>query len=347
MRSCCAAGSPIPSICRRSRPFSRRQPINPVVTDLNERIQSVHDMLVGSLRGNVQLKCDIAADVWPVEVDVAEFELALLNVAVNARDAMPGGGIITLSARNVTLKKSDRVDGLEGDFVALAMTDTGVGIAPDVLPRIFEPFFTTKAIGKGTGLGLSQVYGFSHQSGGTVVATSRVGSGTAITIYLPRKHVALVKAAEAPAAQPIVPGQGTILVVEDNAEVANVTASLVEQLGYQTLRAGNATEALNRLQRGDKIDLVFSDVVMPGSMNGIALAQEIGNRYPQISVLLTSGYSDVVQTAGSQFTILRKPFQLPALEKSIREARERGGAARDDGDRVLQFSRGRGAARRE
>jgi len=304
-------------------------------------------MLVGSLRGNVQLKCDIAADVWPVEVDIAEFELALLNVAVNARDAMPGGGIITLSARNVTLKKSDRVDGLEGDFVALAMTDTGVGIAPDVLPRIFEPFFTTKAIGKGTGLGLSQVYGFSHQSGGTVVATSTVGSGTAITIYLPRKHAALVKAAEATPAPATMPGQGTILVVEDNAEVAAVTASLVEQLGYQTLRAENATEALNRLQRGDKIDLVFSDVVMPGSMNGIALAQEIGNRYPQIPVLLTSGYNDVVQTAGSQFTILRKPFQLPALEKSIREARERGGAARDDGDRVLQFSRGRGAARRE
>jgi PAS domain S-box-containing protein len=333
------------SLTRQLLAFSRRQPLNPVIADLKERVEGVHEMLVGSLRGNVQLKCEIAADVWPVEVDVAEFELALLNVAVNARDAMPGGGIITLSARNVTLKKSDGVDGLEGDFVALAMTDTGVGIAPDVLPRIFEPFFTTKAIGKGTGLGLSQVYGFSHQSGGTVVATSTVGSGTAITIYLPRKHAAVVKAAEAVPAQAMMPGQGTILVVEDNAEVAAVTASLVEQLGYQTLRAENATEALNWLQRGDKIDLVFSDVVMPGSMNGIALAQEIGNRYPQISVLLTSGYSDVVQTAGSQFTILRKPFQLPALDKSIREALERSGAARDDGDRVLQFSRGRGARR--
>ena len=178
------------SLTRQLLAFSRRQPLNPVIADLKERVEGVHEMLVGSLRGNVQLKCEIAADVWPVEVDVAEFELALLNVAVNARDAMPGGGIITLSARNVTLKKSDGVDGLEGDFVALAMTDTGVGIAPDVLPRIFEPFFTTKAIGKGTGLGLSQVYGFSHQSGGTVVATSTVGSGTAITIYLPRKHAA-------------------------------------------------------------------------------------------------------------------------------------------------------------
>jgi PAS domain S-box-containing protein len=334
------------SLTRQLLAFSRRQPINPVVADLKERVEAVHEMLVGSLRGNVQLKCDIAADVWPVEVDIAEFELALVNIAVNARDAMPGGGILTLSARNITLKKSDQMAQLEGDFVALAMTDTGVGIAPDVLPKVFEPFFTTKALGKGTGLGLAQVYGFSHQSGGTVVATSRVGSGTAITIYLPRKHAALVKAVEAPAMQPMVPGQGTILVVEDNAEVANVTASLVEQLGYRTLRAGNALHALNRLQHGDEITLVLSDIVMPGSMNGIALAQEIGNRYPQIPVLLTSGYSDMVQTAASQFRILRKPFQLSALEKSIREALDHAGG-RDDGDRVLQFSRGRSSVKRD
>ncbi len=325
------------SLTRQLLAFSRRQPINPVVTDLNERIQAVHDMLVGSLRGNVQLKCDIEADVWPVEVDIAELELALVNIAVNARDAMPGGGVITLSALNVSLKKNDGVDQLEGDFVALAMTDTGVGIAPDVLPRIFEPFFTTKALGKGTGLGLAQVYGFSHQSGGTVVATSTAGSGTAITIYLPRKQAAPVKLVGAPPTQPIVPGHGTILVVEDNAEVADVTASLLEQLGYRSLRAENATDALNRLQHGDDIILVFSDIVMPGSMNGIALAQEISNRYPQLPVLLASGYSDVVQTAGSQFRILRKPFQLAALEKSIREALEHAGG-RDPDDRVLQFT---------
>jgi PAS domain S-box-containing protein len=334
------------SLTRQLLAFSRRQPLNPVVTDLKNRVEAVHEMLVGSLRGNIQLKCDIPAEVWPVEVDIAELELALVNIAVNARDAMPGGGSITLSARNVTLKKSDGVDQLEGDFVALAITDTGVGIAPDVLPRIFEPFFTTKALGKGTGLGLAQVYGFSHQSGGTVVATSAVGSGTTITIYLPRRHAALVEAVEAPPTQPIVPGQGTILVVEDNAEVGDVTASLVEQLGYRTLRAENATDALNLLRQGEKIDLVLSDVVMPGGMNGIALAQEIGNHYPRIPVLLTSGYSDVVQSAGSQFAILRKPFQLAALEKSMREALERG-AARETSDRVLQFARWRGSSARE
>jgi PAS domain S-box-containing protein len=334
------------SLTRQLLAFSRRQPLNPVVADPKERVEAVYEMLVGSLRGNVQLKCDIPADVWAVEVDIAELELALVNIAVNARDAMPGGGIITLSARNVTLKKSDGIDQFEGDFVALAMTDTGVGIAPDVLPKIFEPFFTTKALGKGTGLGLAQVYGFSRQSGGTVVATSTVGSGTAITIYLPRKHAAQVAAVEAPPAKPIVPGQGTILVVEDNAEVAVVTASLVEQLGYRTISANNATDALNKLQGDEKIDLVFSDVVMPGTMNGFALAQEVGNRYPRIPVVLTSGYSDVVQAAHARFTVLRKPFQLAALEKSLREALERGGA-RDDGDRVLQFPRGRTAAKRE
>jgi PAS domain S-box-containing protein len=174
------------SLTRQLLAFSRRQPLNPIVTNVKERIESVHDMLVGSLRGNVELRCNIASDLWPVEVDIAELELALVNLAVNARDAMPAGGELTLSARNVVLQKGDGVDQLEGCFVAVAMTDTGVGIAPDVLPRIFEPFFTTKGVGKGTGLGLAQVYAFSHQSGGSVVATSTAGKGSTITIYLPR-----------------------------------------------------------------------------------------------------------------------------------------------------------------
>jgi PAS domain S-box-containing protein len=333
------------SLTRQLLAFSRRQPINPVVTDLKERIEAVHEMLVGSLRGNVKLNAEIPADIWPVEVDIAELELALVNMAVNARDAMPGGGVISLSAANVTLAKSDAVDQLEGEFVALSMSDTGVGIAADVLPRIFEPFFTTKALGKGTGLGLSQVYGFSQQSGGTVVATSTVGKGTAITIYLPRKHAALVKRPEASPSPAIVPSEGTILMVEDNPEVAHVSASLLEQLGYQVIRADNAMDALSELQRGSDVTLVFSDIVMPGSMNGVALAQEIGNRYPQLPVLLTSGYSDVAHTAASQFRILRKPFQLAALEKAIREALEQT-RARNTKDRVLAFAPRLGRSRR-
>ena len=197
------------SLTRQLLAFSRRQPLNPV----DRRPQ-------GTRRGRARNAGRLVARQRRSSSAISRRRSGrsrstspssssrCVNIAVNARDAMPGGGIITLSARNVTLKKSDGVDGLEGDFVALAMTDTGVGIAPDVLPRIFEPFFTTKAMGKGTGLGLSQVYGFSHQSGGTVVATSTVGSGTTITIYLPRKHAALVKAAEAPPRKPMSAGAG-------------------------------------------------------------------------------------------------------------------------------------------
>jgi nitrogen-specific signal transduction histidine kinase/ActR/RegA family two-component response regulator len=333
------------SLTRQLLAFSRRQPINPIVTDLKERVDAVHEMLIGSLRGNIQLKCDIAPEVWPVEVDIAELELALVNIAVNARDAMPAGGVMTLSARNVTLQKSDSIDQIEGDFVALAMADTGMGIAAEVLPRVFEPFFTTKPLGKGTGLGLSQVYGFAHQSKGAVVATSTVGRGTAITIYLPRQHATPVKSSEAPPVELSAANEGTILMVEDNPEVADVTASLVEQLGYRVMRAGNAMDALSLLQRGHKIMLVFSDIVMPGNMNGIALAQEIRNRYPRLPVLLTSGYSDVAETVASQYSILRKPFRLNALEKAIRDALERAQAA-ESNDRVLPFSPRRHSADR-
>jgi PAS domain S-box-containing protein len=311
------------SLTRQLLAFSRRQPLAPVVVGLKERVEAVHEMLVGSLRGNIELKRDVSDAVWPVEIDIAEFELALVNIAVNARDAMPGGGTITLSASNVTLTRDDGVDRLEGDFVALSLTDTGLGIAPDVLPRIFEPFFTTKSLGKGTGLGLAQVYGFAQQSGGTVTADSTIGAGTTITIYLPRSHAVVARTVDAvPGAHPVRPAEGTILVVEDQAEVAEVTSSLVEQLGYRTLRAESASDVFDWLQRGEGINLVFSDVVMPGGMNGIALAQEIGKRYPHIPVLLTSGYSDMVQAAEPRFTILRKPFQLPTLEKAIRDALE-------------------------
>jgi PAS domain S-box-containing protein len=339
-----AAASRGESLTRQLLAFSRRQALTPVVVDLKERIEAVHEMLIGSLRGNIALKQEIPAEVWPVEIDIAELELALVNIAVNARDAMPGGGTITISARNVSLKKSDGVEQLEGEFVALSVGDSGVGIAPDVLPRVFEPFFTTKALGKGTGLGLSQVYGFSQQSRGAVVATSAVGSGTTITLYLPRSSAAPARAAaEAPPLQPAAPVQGTVLVVDDNPEVADVTASLIEQLGYRTMRAENAREALNQLQRGRRINLVLSDIVMPGGMNGMALAQEIGNRYPHVAVLLSSGYSDMVQAAESRFVILRKPFQLPALEKAIREALERSDTP--DRGQLLPFPQERGAPR--
>ena len=173
-------------LTRQLLAFSRRQQLMPVVVDLRARIDAVRDMLVPSLRGNIQLICDIEDKIWPVEVDLGELELALVNIAVNARDAMPDGGSITLSARNVVLKPGSAAGALEGEFVALAIIDTGTGMPPDVLARVFEPFFTTKPVGKGTGLGLSQVHGFANQSGGAVTLSSEPGRGTVVTIYLPR-----------------------------------------------------------------------------------------------------------------------------------------------------------------
>jgi signal transduction histidine kinase len=306
------------NLTRQLLTFSRRQQPNPAVVNLSERIEAVRAMLGSSLREDITLACDVAPDVWPVEIDVAELELALVNIAVNARDAMPEGGTVTVSVANATVKPGS-VGRVEGDFVAVAMSDTGAGIVPEVLPKVFEPFFTTKSAGKGTGLGLSQVYGFAHQSDGEVAIASEVGRGTTVTIYLPRSHARLSVSPEPSSAQAATSGEGTILVVEDNPHVADVTSDLLAHLGYRTLHADNAADALDTLEGSDEIGLVFSDIVMPG-MNGIALAQEIAQRYPRLPVLLTSGFSDMIQAAETRFPILRKPFELPALDKAVREA---------------------------
>jgi PAS domain S-box-containing protein len=312
------------NLTRQLLTFSRRQQLTPVAVDLRQRVDAVHDMLAASLRGDIELICDIDDDIWPVEVDLSELELALVNIAVNARDAMPDGGRITLSARNVALKPGSAAGPLQGDFVALAMTDAGTGIDPEALPRVFEPFFTTKPVGKGTGLGLSQVHGFANQSGGAVTVSSELGRGTAVTIYLPRS--------QKPPKPDAVEGDdasedaahGTVLVVEDSREVADVTTTLIEQLGYRVVRAENAGEALRHLQQGIDVDLVFSDIVMPGGMDGLALAQVCRERYRDLPVLLTSGYSDAAQAADGRFDILRKPFELTALERAIGAAIKNG-----------------------
>ena len=186
--------------------------------------------------------------------------------------------------------------------------------------RYFDPFFTTKAVGKGTGLGLSQVYGFVNQSGGVVQVKSDVGVGTTVALYLPRSHAEAAAIITTAGPQTSVRVDGTVLVVEDNPEVGNVTATLLEQIGYRVLRAENATEALAQLQRSEAVDLLFSDIVMPNGMNGIHLAQEVSARYPKMRVLLTTGYSEVAAAAEERFPILRKPFEVSALERAIRDA---------------------------
>ena len=315
------------SLTRQLLTFSRRQPLNPVPIDLYQTVQTMRPMLSSSLRGNISLVNDLPQDLWAVEADIAEFELALVNIAVNARDAMPDGGTFTISGRNVPAGEG-RAGQPTGEHVVISFADTGEGIPQDILKKIFDPFFTTKAVDKGTGLGLSQVYGFAHQSGGTVSVASEVGRGTTLSIYLPRSEAAA--AADDRTSRPASVGraEGTVLVVEDNPDVADVTASLLEQIGYRVLRAGNARDALATIERGDPIDLMFSDIVMPDGMNGIHLAQLVKEHHPGIRVLLTTGYSDVSAAGETRFPILRKPFELLELEKAVREAMTGKAAAR-------------------
>jgi two-component system NtrC family sensor kinase len=310
------------SLTRQLLAFSRRQTLTPAVIELGERLPELRDMLNRSLRGDIAITVVVPHKSCAIKVDPSELELALLNLAVNARDAMPNGGALGITAKPVVLKGKAVEEGLHGEFVAIRVADTGVGIPADVLPHVFEPFFTTKDVGKGTGLGLSQVYGFAKQSGGTATITSTVGRGTVITLYLPRTHElpapAIVSAAPEAAPQPA----GTVLVVEDNAEVAEVTSAYFQQLGYLVKQVGNAQEALELLGRDRNIDLVFSDILMPGGMNGLELGHAIDRLYPDLPVLLASGYSSSARDAVAQgFIVLQKPFDLAALEKSLREAR--------------------------
>jgi CheY-like chemotaxis protein len=288
--------------------FARRQNVNPQTVEVGERISSVREILDTGLGSAIELEIEADDGVWPVTVDPAEFETALVNLVINARDAMPQGGKVTVHAANVFLDDDAR----KGDHVAITVTDTGTGIPADVLAKIFDPFFTTKAIGKGTGLGLSQVHGFAHQAGGTVAVDSELGKGTSFTIYLPRS-TALPKR---PLPESSSLGTGTILLVEDNPDVAIASTGLLEQLGYSVRWAADAEGALREIA-ADGIDLVLSDIVMPGAMDGLALARALKRKHPGLPILLASGYSDAAQNARAEFPILRKPYQIHELNEAL------------------------------
>jgi PAS domain S-box-containing protein len=292
------------SLTRQLLTFARRQNVQPQSIKLSERLNVLRDVLTSGLGSTMSLTIDVADDVWNIVADPNEFETALVNLVVNARDAMPEGGSVIISAKNVPEKAE----------VAISVEDTGVGIPDDIAAKVFDPFFTTKAVGKGTGLGLSQVHGFAHQAGGTVGLKSVLGHGTTITISLPR-------ATEQPTSdQPQAPskGSGTVLLVEDNPEVATVSTGLLEQLGYHVRWATDASAALAELEN-DGIDIVFSDVVMPGKMDGIGLAKIIREKNPKIPILLVTGYSASTKEIGSQFPILRKPYQLHELSRELQK----------------------------
>ncbi|HWT51140.1 MAG TPA: PAS domain S-box protein [Caulobacter sp.] len=303
--------------------FARRQRLQTTVAPLSERMSGVRDLIATSLPANIELRIDLPDELWAVEIDQGELDLAILNLAVNARDAMPSGGRLTISARNVTLPPSD--EALSGDFVEIGVADTGTGIAPDILERVFEPFFTTKDIDKGTGLGLSHVYGFAQQAGGDVQVRSALGKGTRFLIYLPRSGATATPKAEAEANERPVDA-ADILLVEDNPDVAEVAAGLLERLGHKVRLASNATSALAVLQDGAPPDLVFSDIVMAGEMDGLALARVLRERYPELPILLATGYSQAAEKLGDAFRVLRKPYSLDELKSAISAVMARAAA---------------------
>jgi CheY-like chemotaxis protein len=290
--------------------FARRQRVNPEPIDIAARIEAVRDVLDTGVGGAVKLSFDTDRTIWPVTVDVAELETALVNLVINARDAMPEGGTITIGARNITIPEGDNA----GDYVGVSISDAGTGIAPDVLHKIFDPFFTTKPVGKGTGLGLSQVHGFAHQAGGTVRVESELGKGTTVTMLLPRD-----RSSSRPSDQPEIAearGSGTVLLVEDNPDVASASAILLEQLGYTVQRVADAEAALREIER-DSVDLVFSDIVMPGKMDGLGLARRLKEIRPNLPVMLATGYSDAAANVRGDFSILRKPYEIHQLSQAI------------------------------
>jgi len=302
--------------------FARRQTLKPTTFDVGARVASVTDMLGAIVGGRIRLSVAPGAAPCFVEADASQFETALVNMAVNARDAMDGEGDLLIRAFEVASLPALRGQGShEGPFVAVSITDTGSGMSPQVLEQIFEPFFTTKDVGKGTGLGLSQVFGFAKQSGGDVAVESRQGEGSTFTLYLPRVD-APTKAAAGDAVEPSSDEQGAILIVEDNAEVGDFARQLLEDLGYETCLVANGQRAIAVLEeRGEAFDYVFTDVVMPG-ISGLELARRIRNRWPDLPVVLTSGYSQVLaDDAHHGFPVLQKPYSIGELGRMLRLAR--------------------------
>jgi signal transduction histidine kinase/ActR/RegA family two-component response regulator len=308
------------SLTRQLLAFSRRQELKPEPVDIAGQIGGMRELLDRSLGGDLHVEFDFPDTLWPVQADPGELELVVLNLAVNARDAMPGGGTIVVRGENLPGAKDDEI---AGDYVRLSVIDTGTGMTPEVRARVFEPFFTTKDVGKGSGLGLAQVYGFATQSRGIVRIASELGKGTTITLYLPRSNNVPPQdqrqLADLYTTRPHPHSEGRVLLVEDDDEVAALVSEMLHQLGYEVTRASSAAAALGALADGRSIDIIFSDVMMPGGMNGLQLAREIQRRRSDIPILLTSGYSEaaVHEAQGVGVRILSKPYQLDELAVAL------------------------------
>jgi PAS domain S-box-containing protein len=311
--------------------FARRQRLETQSLNLNEFVLGLIELLRRTIGAPIDLSTALAPDLWPTVADPGQVESAVLNLVLNARDAMPGGGRLVIETFNATLDAADAAsapDMAAGNYVVLSVGDTGHGMPPEVRARAFEPFFTTKGGGKGSGLGLATIYGFARQSGGNVTIYSEPGKGTTVSLYLPRAG-GRGAGDGAPAVQAAVDaGHGeTVLVVEDDDRVRRLTAARLKELGYRVLEAAHGAAALDLLRKTPGVEIVFSDLVMPGGMSGFDLARQVRERYPNMRLLLTSGYSAELMSqadiAQLDLQVLRKPYRQADLARAFRAALSR------------------------
>jgi CheY-like chemotaxis protein len=297
--------------------------LQPVEIDVNGLVNEVSRLLSPTLGRQIEIKTVLGNDVWAALVDPGQLSSALVNLAINARDAMPDGGTLTFSTSNITLDGRDAASGVDrpDSFVVVEVTDTGTGIPEAIRDKIFDPFFSTKEMGQGTGLGLSMVFGFAKQSGGNIEVDSEAGRGTSFKLYLPKADA---DASQLPLQDNLQPmgGTETILCVEDDASVRSNVATQLESLGYTAITASNAAEALAIADGGAEFDLLFTDIVMQGKMNGKQLAERMRLRWPSLRVLLTSGYTDHTIIRDGRlvpdFFFLPKPYRRPQLARMLR-----------------------------
>jgi len=288
--------------------FARAQQLEIKTIDLRAFLQDVTTLVRPSVRSNIDIVTEVSDHVWNIEADAGALELALLNLAFNARDAMKDGGTLKISAVNELLKGEP--EGLRGEYVRLTVADTGEGMAPELQQRVFEPFFTTKSYGEGTGLGLSQVFGFAKQVGGAITLESVLGKGSAFTLHLPVSR-GVIDMKDGASGQ-----RGRVLIVEDDVLVSELAAGMMNELGFEAVVTHSAKEALERLSGEKRPTLIFTDVVMPGGISGIELARKVRERFPELPILLTTGYSEQV-TGSHGFPVLQKPYELETLAAGL------------------------------
>ncbi|HEX3430462.1 MAG TPA: response regulator [Rhizomicrobium sp.] len=314
------------SLTQRLLAFSRQQPLDPRPVDLGRLITGMSDLLRRTLGEQITIETVLGGGLWFAYADPNQLELSILNLAVNARDAMPDGGKLTIETANVHLDEAyaaGQAEVLPGQYAMIAVTDNGCGMTPETKARAFDPFFTTKDIGQGTGLGLSQVYGFAKQSGGHVKIYSEAGEGTTIKLYLPRVHYAAESAEEQVVAEAGTGGGETILVAEDDPNVRSYSCETLSELGYRVIEAENAKDALRQLQNNPDIRLLFTDIGLPGGMNGRQLADEVRKRRPDIGTLFTTGYARNAIVHNNRLDpgveLITKPFTQAALSAKLRD----------------------------